>query len=561
MVMNDQSTLPAGLTEIVANALQAATAEMWAALVRAAYSPNVKERGDCSTAICDIHGRTLSLAAAAPAHLGATLRLVPQLLQRFPLATLQPGDAFLANDPYLVGVTHLNDCTVVSPVFHDGAPVAFAIAVAHHSDVGGRVPGSEAGDSTSIFQEGIRVPPVRIRAGGKPCEDVIELFLLNSRLPAYGEGDLMAQLASVDRGGRRIAELHDRYGNRTIQRCVDAILDATERRMRERIRSLLAEGTYEASDWLDDDGTSGEPVPLAVTLTVGDGSVILDFAGCAAQIGSGKNVPLPHTLATAYFVLKMFVDPAGGIDEGLYRVVQVRAAEGSIVNPVAPAAVSSRNATSMILADVLADAFGQACPARMVAPGGPFQGTILAGWDPPKRRTFIDYENFCGGQGASSRGDGMDAVQIHMTNTSNLPIESMELEFPVRVERYELRCDSGGAGRFRGGLGIVRDIRVLGAEVTVALRSARQRFPATGRQGGRDGALGAFVLNPGTEGERKLPSTSSATPLQTGDLLRILTPGGGGVGHPSTRDPEAVRRDVAEERISREYARKLYDDG
>ena len=224
------------------------------------------------------------------------------------------------------------------------------------------------------------------------------------------------------------------------------MLAATERRVEQRIRSELAEGVYHASDMLDDDGVTGEPVALGVSLTVRDGRVDLDFTACAQQIGSGKNVPLPHTLATAYFVLKMFVDPSASIDEGLFRVVRVHAPEGSIVNPLPPAAVSSRNATSMILADVIADAFGQACPSRRVAPGGPFQGTILSGWDPRKRCHFIDYENFCGGQGASQPYDGMDAVQIHMTNTSNLPIESMELEFPVRVERYELRRDSAAPG-------------------------------------------------------------------------------------------------------------------
>lgn len=556
--MNPSSALRAGLTEIIASALQAATAEMWAALVRAAYSPNVKERGDCSTAICDTKGRTLSLTAAAPAHLGAALRLVPQILVRFPLHTLRPGDAFLANDPYLVGVTHLNDCTVVTPVFHAESVAAFTVAVAHHSDVGGRVPGSEAGDSTSIFQEGIRVPPVRIRSAGTACADVIELFLLNSRLPHYGEGDLMAQLAAVDRGALRLADLYARHGSSVVDQCIDTMLAATERRVEQRIRSELAEGVYHASDMLDDDGVTGEPVALGVSLTVRDGRVDLDFAACAQQIGSGKNVPLPHTLATAYFVLKMFVDPSASIDEGLFRVVRVHAPEGSIVNPLPPAAVSSRNATSMILADVIADAFGQACPSRRVAPGGPFQGTILSGWDPRKRCHFIDYENFCGGQGASQRYDGMDAVQIHMTNTSNLPIESMELEFPVRVERYELRRDSGGAGEHRGGLGVVRDVRMLGHDMTVALRSARQRFAASGREGGGSGALGSFLLNPGSVDERRLPSTSSATPLQTGDVLRILTPGGGGFGPPSSRDPGDVERDLAEDRISAEYSRTFY---
>lgn len=535
-----------GHIEILASALQAATHEMSAALVRTAYSPNVKERGDCSTALCDMQGRTLSLSAGAPAHLGATLRLVPAILQRFALDTLQPGDAFLANDPYIVGVTHLNDCTVASPVFVEDRPVGFAIAVAHHSDVGGRVPGSEAGDSTSIFQEGIRIPPVRIRRAGVACDDVVELFLLNSRTPHFGRGDLLAQLAAVQRGTRRVQEIYARHGAQNTDADIDALLAATERRVRERIRSTLREGCFSASDWLDDDGLSDAPVRLGATLTVQDGGVLLDFSDCAAQIGSGKNVPLPHTLATTYFVLKMFVDPDGPINEGLFRAVRVEAPSGSIVNPVAPAAVSSRNVTSMVLADVLVNVFGQSSPAQVMAASGPFQGTILSGYDPVRQRQFIDYENFSGGQGASSRGDGMDAVHVHMTNTANLPIESMELEFPVRVEQYALRVDSGGAGRHCGGLGIVRDFRILGQDVTVALRSARQKFAAQGVQGGGAGALGGFILNPGTSGERRLPSTSSATPLAHGDVLRVLTPGGGGFGDPAQRSDTARVQDSRE---------------
>jgi len=264
--------------EIIAAAFEAATHEMAASLVRTAFSPNIKERADCSTAICDGGGRALSLMTNSPAHLGSTLRLVPAILKRFPLETLRPGDAFLANDPYIVGVTHLNDCTVATPVFHDGRVIAFAAAVAHHSDVGGRVAGSEAGDSVSIFQEGIRVPPVQIYAAGKPRADMLELFLLNSRMPHYGEGDLMAQMASCARGTARMQELFAKYGLETMLMRIDEMLDATERRVRSRIRSELREGTYCAVDQLDEDGLSDTPVRLAVRLTVKDGHLTLDLS-------------------------------------------------------------------------------------------------------------------------------------------------------------------------------------------------------------------------------------------------------------------------------------------
>jgi N-methylhydantoinase B len=546
------------LLEIIASAFEAATHEMAASLVRSAYSPNIKERADCSTAICDVHGRALSLMTHAPAHLGSTLRLVPQILKRFPLEDMRRGDAFLANDPYIVGVTHLNDCTLAMPVFVGDRPVAFSVAVAHHSDVGGRVPGSEAGDSVSIFQEGLRVPPVQLYSAGRVRADMLELFMLNSRTPHYSEGDLMAQMGACERGSRRVQELFDKYGHAATLEQIDAMLDATEQRMRNRIRSELAPGRYCAEDWLDDDGITDTPVKFAVTLTVGDGDVAFDFTGSARQIGSGKNMPLAHTLATTYFCLKAVVDPYVVTNEGLYRVVSVVAPEGSIVNPRSPAAVSSRNSTSMIVADMLCDALGQAAPKRAIAAGGPAQGIIVAGHDPARDRYFIDYENFAGGQGARSHADGMDAVQINLTNTSNLPIEAMEVEFPVRIERYELIADSGGPGRFRGGLGVRRDIRMLGEGGTVALRSARQKFAAQGRDGGLAGTLGAFMRNPGTRDEAKLRGTTSDTLLNRGDVLRIISPGGGGFGDPRTRERQAVLTDLREGKISAAVAREIY---
>ena len=543
--------------EIIASAFEAATHEMAASLVRTAFSPNIKERADCSTAICDATGRALSLMTNAPAHLGSTLRLVTAILKRFPLETLQAGDAFLANDPYIVGVTHLNDCTVATPIFHDGRVVAFAAAVAHHSDVGGRVPGSEAGDSVSIFQEGIRVPPVQIYAAGKPRADVLEMFHLNSRMPHYGEGDLMAQMASCARGTTRVQDLFAKYGTETMLLCIDEMIDATERRIRSGIRDVLKEGTYSAVDWLDEDGVSGARIKLAATITIKDGHLTIDLSECSPQIASGKNVPLTHCYATAYFCLKSVVDPFVPTNEGLYRAVTLIAPEGLVVNPVAPAAVSSRNMTSMILAEAMLNALGQAAPTRSVAAGGPGQGCISAGADPHNKRYFINYENLAGGQGARCSADGMDVVMINMTNTSNLPIEAMEMEFPLRIERYELVTDSGGPGKYRGGMGILRDMRLLADNAGASLRSSRQKFPAPGMAGGKPGGLGTFIRNPGAANER-LPMTTSGTPFANGDVLRIMSPGGGGYGDPRERDPAAVKRDLVEGKISAEAAREIY---
>jgi N-methylhydantoinase B len=263
-------------------------------------------------------------------------------------------------------------------------------------------------------------------------------------------------------------------------------------------------------------------------------------------------------MATVYYCLKAMADPALSINEGMYRPIQVIAPQGSIVNPLAPAGVSSRNLTSMILADVMIDALSQAIPSRGIAAGGPYQGIILGGWDPLRNRFFVDYENFAGGHGANVLHDGLDVAQLHMTNTANLPIEVMELEFPVRVERYEIIVDSGGAGRLRGGCGVNRELRMLTDQTSLTVRSARQRFAALGKDGGHAGSTGAFYVNPKDRDDQKLRSTFSEMALAEGDLLRILTPGGGGMGNPKLRAPEEVATDVREGKISHASAREIY---
>ena len=399
------------------------------------------------------------------------------------------------------------------------------------------------------FGEGLRIPPIRLYEAGVLRADLWELFLLNSRTPHFSEGDLRAQTAALDRGIQRARELHRRFGIEETASAIAAMLDATERRARERIGALLRPGTYRAEDWLDEDGATGKPVRLCVAATVNRDGIIFDFSGSEAQLGSGKNVPLTHTMATVYYCTKAILDPQVSINEGLYRTVRVIAPEGTVVNPRPPAGVSSRGLTSMILADVLLEALGQAAPARATACGGPFQGIILSGWDRRHGRFFVDYENFAGGHGASRDADGMDATQLHMTNTSNLPIEAMEIEFPVRVERYELAARSGGEGRRRGGLGIRRELRILDDGVSIACRSARQRFAARGLSGGGAGGLGAFLVVTPDGATVPLPGTLSDHPLARGDLVRIVTPGGGGFGPPAAREPSLVARDTREGKI------------
>ena len=305
-------------------------------------------------------------------------------------------------------------------------------------------------NSTSIFQDGVRLPPMRLFAGGARRDDVWEMFLLNSRTPHFSNGDLLAQLAALERGRIRVEEIYARYGRDAMQTAIERVLDATELRMRSRLREVLCSGTYTAEDWVDDDGLSEKPFKLAASVTIDDNGVFFDLSGCPPQLGSGKNVPFTHTMATVIYCLKAVVDPSIPNNEGVYRVIRLDAPEGSVVNPRPPAAVGSRNPTAVVLADVLLRALGQAAPVRAIAANGNFQGTILAGWDTERGRYFVNYENFAGGQGALPTRDGDDAMHVTMTNTSNLPIEAMEMEFPLRVERYELVSDLAVRGTTAG---------------------------------------------------------------------------------------------------------------
>jgi N-methylhydantoinase B len=369
------------------------------------------------------------------------------------------------------------------------------------------------------------------------------MFLLNSRTPHFSNGDLLAQLAALERGRIRVEEIYARYGLDETSSAIERVLDATEKRMRSRIGEVLRAGTYSAEDWLDDDGLSNEPVKLSASISIDGGGVLFDLSACPRQLGSGKNVPLTHTMATVIYCLKAVVDPSIANNEGVYRVIRFNAPAGSVVNPLPPAAVGSRNPTAMILADVLFRALGQAAPARAIAANGNMQGTILAGWDAVRGRYFVNYENFSGGQGALPTRDGDDAMHVSMSNTSNLPIEAMEMEFPLRAERYELIPGSGGPGRQRGGLGVRRDYRIVGDGVELATRSTRQRFPAAGLLGGGSGGLGAFIIDPCTPQEKKLPGTGSEIALRNGSLLRIETAGGGGYGDAAERDPALLVAD------------------
>jgi N-methylhydantoinase B len=542
--------------EVIGSYLMTVAEEMGVTLVRTAFSPNIKERGDCSTAVFDRDGHTIAQAPRIPIHLGSMLGLVAEVLARYPLDSLGPGDVFIANDPYTGGGTHLPDITAVAPVLFEGRVEAFVAAIGHHADVGGMVPGSESGVCRTIYQEGIRLPPVRMWKRGELDRELLDVILINTRAPRDRLGDLRAQFASIQVGTRGVAELFAKYG-RLVPLAMRELQDYAERRIRAAL-GALPEGTYRAVDFLDNDGFHDRPIRVEAAATIRDGHLHLDWTGTEPQVASSKNVPLNALCATAYTVVKSLVDPGLPANAGYYRAITVSAPAGCLVNPKPPAAVGTRSIAAGVIGDVIAAALSQAMPGKALAGCGTHHLITPAGTDPRTGEYFVSYETFAGALGARPYRDGMDAVRVHASGSANLPVECLEQGFPFRCLRYELLTDSGGAGKFRGGAGLRRDYVNLGDDVTVALSGERQHTPAPGRAGGEPGVPGAFVLDPGTPAERRLPSSIADLPLAKGQVLSIRTPGAGGFGPPRERDAGAVLRDVVEERVSRASAERTY---
>ena len=543
-------------SEVIARFLLATAEEMGATLMRTAFSPNIKERADCSTAIFDAKGQVIALAQRVPIHLGSMVGAIDEILKRYPETGIRPGDMFIANDPYTGGGTHLPDINVIAPVFIGKRIVGYVANIAHHADVGGMVPGSEAAVCQSIYQEGLRIPPVRIMLQGKVNRDVFDMILLNSRTPDERTGDLQAQFAANTVGSRSVTALFERYGVRETEATIAAYLDFTEKRFRAAIERLPA-GRYEAEDFLDGN-EEGSVARIKLTLTVKRGRLDFDFDGSAPQLLSARNIPYRALLATVYTVAKSLLDPEVPANAGYYRTLHITAPPGCVVGPVPPAAIGCRSISASVLGDVIAAALSQALPDKALAGSGPHHLYVLSGTDPRSGRYFVNYETLAGGMGARANRDGVDGVRVHASGSSNLPVEALEHAYPFRVERYALWDDSGGAGCYRGGMGVVRDYRVLGDDIVVSLSSERQQVAALGGDGGERGALGAFVLDPGTARERKLPAAAADVRLPRDSILRICTPSGGGFGKKVDRSRAAVERDILDERIGVDAARTTY---
>ena len=570
--------------EVVRNALAAVAEEMNANLVRSGYSPNIKERRDCSCAIFDAAGEMASQAETMPVHLGAMPYSVAAALERFPPESLEPGDAILLNDPFCGGA-HLPDLTLVTPVFDDRGLVAFAANRAHHADVGGARAGSVAADSTEIYQEGLRLPPVKLYDCGELVDAVFDVILANVRTPDERRGDLRAQHAANETGRRRVSDLLERYGRETLLESVAAVQDYAERRMRSAIAGL-PDGSYEAADVLDGDGLGSGPVHIEATVTIDGESLVVDFAGTDPQTTGPINAVFAVTASATYYAVRCLTDPAIPANAGAYRPIAIETPAGSVVDARPPAAVVGGNLeTSQRVTDVVLRALAPVAAERAMAAGQGTMNNVTFGGlgverngdqrdDPQSDQRddsqsdqgsdssgvpFAFYETVGGGFGARADGDGMDGVHVHMSNTMNTPAEVLETAYPLSVERYAYRPETGGAGQYRGGCGIRREIRVRDGATRVAfsLLADRRDHTPYGIAGGEDGATGhdELVRNASVE---SLPAKGTRE-LEPGDVVRIATPGGGGFGDPADRDPAAVRHDVEAGLLSSETAEAVYD--
>ncbi len=539
--------------EVIRNGLVAATDEMVLTLRRSAYSTNIKTRSDFSCAFFDAELRAVAQGFTQPVHLGSMVEQVPRAVRDYGPENLGPGDVIITNDPYPSGV-HLNDISLISPVYSDGELLGYVANLAHHVDVGGGAPAS-IGAFREVFQEGVIIPPVKVVKGGAIVEDVFRLILAQIRSKHETAGDFRAQIAANATGVRRVQALVARHGRDTIVTTMRELLDYTERRTRAEIAEL-PRGVFEAEGSVDTDGYTDEPVRLRARIEITADGVAFDLAGCDPQRRAPVNSTYAQTFSACAYALKCLVDPDLPVNDGFYRVINLDAPEGSVTNCTWPSPVVGGWETQTRLVDVIFRALLPALPAAL--PAGTKAMMCHAGFggvDPVTNEYTCFLETFGGGYGGRQLSDGPDAVQTHGQNTENAPIEETELNYPVRVTRLSLVDDSDGPGRFRGGLGLRKDF-LFERPTTFTVLADRTAHGPWGVFGGHEGRPAEYVLIRAGE-ERRLPAKATVE-LEAGDVVSYRTCGGGGYGPPAERDPARVLRDVLEDKVSAERAHDIY---
>ncbi|MHB8619169.1 MAG: hydantoinase B/oxoprolinase family protein [Chloroflexota bacterium] len=543
--------------QVVRYAMEQVADEMGYTMMRTARSTVIKEVLDFSCSLADGQGRTIAQAHHVPMLLGSLDLTMKRVLEHYHSGPerLEEGDVVIANDPYLGG-QHVMDMQVFAPVFDQGRLIGMAGNIAHQADMGGMAPGGVAGGMTEIFQEGIRFSMIKLSKRGVEDPEVVRMIASNVRIPDVTLGDMRSQVSAANVGARRFLEIYRKHGSATFEAAVSTLLDYSEQRVRHGLRQI-PDGSYSGEDFVDDDGITDEPLRVAVTIHKQGDAIEVDFAGTSLQARGNINCPIASTCAAVYYVVLALADPHVPANGGAFRPITFTVPEGTVVNPRPPAGVTARSNTAAKIVEAMFRAFGQAMPERVVS-GSHAQSTTcgFVGYHPRtgKRFSFTDIE--VGGAPARPYRDGRDGQDSHLARFMNTPIEAAEMEFPILTERLQFRPDSGGAGTYRGGLAVQRDIKLL-ADVSFARYADRHKFHPWGIAGGRDGDTGSFVLNPGTEHEEQVRS-KGLSQLKAGDVVSLRLPGAGGYGSPFERDPDAVSRDVREGKVTQEAARRDY---
>jgi N-methylhydantoinase B len=535
---------------VIKNALDTIVDDMAFTLMRTARSPIVRDVLDYSATLCDRRGRILSQAKTVALHLGALPDAMDVITARY-ANDLAPGDVIIFNDPYEGGM-HLPDIFMVRPIFFEGALRGFSVVIAHHCDVGGRVPGSNAADSTEIFQEGLRIAPMKLYARGELNETLMRIIGKNVRLPDLVFGDLEAQFATCSLGERELLRLIERHGADELEGYFEALLDYGEQLTRVAIRSW-PDGDYVFEDFIDGDGFTTDPIAIRVKLSVQGDHLYVDFAGSAPQVKGAINSTLSFVKSAAYLSVRCALEAEVPNNAGVYRCISISAPEGSILNPHMPAAVAARALTGYRVVDTVLGALSQIAPRKVMA-AGEGGNTVVAfgGWDKTTREPFVLVDMINGAWGGRWNRDGIEAVTNPAQNMSNLPVETLEARYPLMMEEYSLRPDSCGAGEYRGGLGLIRQYRLLAEEAVLQVRADRHDHSPYGLFGGKPAARCINILDP--EGEHIVLPAKITRTIGKNVVVRHEQAGGGGFGNPLLRSIELIQDDLDNGKITQAYA-------
>ena len=544
--------------ELLRNGLTSICDEMFLAIMKSAYSTNIKERHDHSAAIFDAEGRVVAQGESLPLHLASMLGLVEVVLDRYEIDNIRPGDMFLSNDPFVGRGSHLPDVAILAPVFRENELVMFVSNIAHHSDIGGMAPGSMAGGMTEIYQEGLRIPPIRIVQNDEILSDILDLVLLNVRIPGERRGDYMAQIAANRLGSRRLQELFTKWSGDQISTGCSSIIKAVTRRMRSGIAEL-PDGEYSFEDVLDDDGMGTENIPIVVKIRIKKDEIWLDFEGSGAQVKGNMNNSFAGLQASVLFALKVLIDPDGPTNHGMLEPVHIEAPEATVVNASFPAATAARAQTCQRIIDVILGALAPAVPERVIAACNGANGVATFSGKDARGQYYLYMETIGGGAGGRAYKDGSDGIQVHVTNTSNLPVEALENEYPLLVEKYELVENSGGAGKWRGGLGLRRVYRGLDHTLTFSGQGERAITPPWGIFGGESGGTGSISILHDDGKRTELAIKPASLEVEPSASVCIETPGAGGYGPAQERDGESLLDDLRSEKFSAEFMEKFYN--